>query len=106
MSHLANCTFLAQLIATLIHYPDTVALDLADFSAFLEQVLPIIYGQSLDNGAHGGHYMGGIGLIFTRMLVRCNTRFICLVCFSRVDFADHVKSRLQQWDPCRALDGR
>ena len=29
-----------------------------------------------------------------------------LVCFSRPGFADHVKSRLRQWDRCRALDGR
>ena len=29
-----------------------------------------------------------------------------LVCFSRHGFADHVKSRLRQWDPWRALDGR
>ena len=33
----------------------------------------------------------------------CNTRLSCLVCFSRVDSADHVKPRLRQW---RALDGR
>ena len=36
----------------------------------------------------------------------CNTRLSCLVCFSRADFADHVKPRLGQWDPWRALDGR
>ena len=36
----------------------------------------------------------------------CNTRLSCLVCFSRADFADHVKSRLRQWDPWRALDRR
>ena len=36
----------------------------------------------------------------------CNTRLSCLVCFPRVDFADHVKSRLRQWDSWRALDGR
>ena len=35
-----------------------------------------------------------------------NTRLSCLVCFSRADFANHVKSRLRQWDPWRALDGR
>ena len=29
-----------------------------------------------------------------------------LVCFSRHGFADHVKSRLRQWDPWRALGGR
>ena len=29
-----------------------------------------------------------------------------MVCFSRVGFADHVKSRLSQWGPWRALDGR
>ena len=29
-----------------------------------------------------------------------------LVCFSRAGFADRVKSRLRQWDPWRALDGR
>ena len=36
----------------------------------------------------------------------CNTRLSCLICFSRADFADHVKPRLRQWDPWRALDGR
>ena len=36
----------------------------------------------------------------------CNTRLSCLVCFSRADFANHVKPRLRQWDPWRALDGR
>ena len=41
MSDLANCILLVQLIATLIHYPCTVALiGLADWSAFLELVLP------------------------------------------------------------------
>ena len=41
MSHLANCILLPQLIATLIHYPYTVALvGLADWSAFLKLVLP------------------------------------------------------------------
>ena len=29
-----------------------------------------------------------------------------LVCFSRAGFANRVKSRLRQWDPWRALDGR
>ena len=29
-----------------------------------------------------------------------------LVCFSRHGFADRVKSRLRQWDPWSALDGR
>ena len=36
----------------------------------------------------------------------CNTRFSCVVCFSRANFADHVKSRLRQWNPWRVLDGR
>ena len=41
MSHLANCILLAQLIATLMHYPCTDALlGYADWSAFLELVLP------------------------------------------------------------------
>ena len=40
MSHLINCTFLAQLIAKLIHYPWTVAIPgLADWSAFLKRIL-------------------------------------------------------------------
>ena len=34
-----------------------------------------------------------------------DTRLSCLVCFSGVDFANHVKSRLRQWDPWKALDG-
>ena len=44
--------------------------------------------------------------IHTLSMRCCNTRLSCLVCFSRADFADHVKSRLRQWDPWRALDGR
>ena len=36
----------------------------------------------------------------------CITGLSWLVCFSRTGFADHVKSRLRQWDPWRALDGR
>ena len=56
MSHLANCTFLAQLIATLIHYPCTVAIPgLAAWSAFLEQILPTMWSHDWDNGTHGGH---------------------------------------------------
>ena len=42
----------------------------------------------------------------TLSMHRCNTRLSCLVCFSRADFADHVKPPLRQWDPWRALDGR
>ena len=42
----------------------------------------------------------------TLSMHHCNTRLSCLVCFSRVDFSDHVKSRLRQWDPWKALDGR
>ena len=41
MSHFANYTFLAQLIATFIHYPCTVAIPgLAAWSAFLERIFP------------------------------------------------------------------
>ena len=36
----------------------------------------------------------------------CITGLSWLVCFSRADFANRVKSRLRQWDPWRALDGR
>ena len=36
----------------------------------------------------------------------CSYGLSWLVCFSRHGFADHVKSRLRQWDPWRALDGR
>ena len=36
----------------------------------------------------------------------CITGLSWLVCFSRAGFADCVKSRLRQWDPWRALDGR
>ena len=56
MSHLANCTFLAQLIATLIHYPCTVVIPgLAAWSAFLERILPTMWGHDWDNGTHGGY---------------------------------------------------
>ena len=56
MSHLAYSILLAQLIATLIQHPCTVALPgLADWSAFLEQVLPPIrWSHNWDNGTHGG----------------------------------------------------
>ena len=51
MSHLANCTFLAQLIATLIHYPCTVAIPgLAAWSAFLEQIFPTMWSHDWHNG--------------------------------------------------------
>ena len=41
ISHLAYFILLAQLIATLIHYPCNVALTgLAEWSAFLELILP------------------------------------------------------------------
>ena len=43
---------------------------------------------------------------YTLSMHCCNTRLSCLVCFPRADFADHVKPRLRQWDPWRALDGR
>ena len=36
----------------------------------------------------------------------CITGLSWLVCFSRAGFANHVNSRLRQWDPWRALDGR
>ena len=36
----------------------------------------------------------------------CITGLSWLVCFSRAGFADRVKSRLRQWDPWRALNGR
>ena len=42
----------------------------------------------------------------TLSMHRCNTRLSCLVCFSRADFADHVKPQLRQCDPWRVLDGR
>ena len=46
MSHLANFTFLAQLIATLIHYPCTVAIPgLAAWSAFLERIFPTMWSH-------------------------------------------------------------
>ena len=42
----------------------------------------------------------------TLSMHRCITGLSLLVCFSRTGFADRVKSRLRQWDPWRALDGR
>ena len=51
-------------------------------------------------------YISILSHIATLSMHRCNTRLSCLVCFSRADFADHVKPRLRQWDPWRALDGR
>ena len=72
MSHLTYSILLAQLIATLIHYPCTVVLPgLADWSVFLEWVKLIMLSHDLDNGAHGGHQMGGVGLLSTPVLVRC-----------------------------------
>ena len=70
LSHSAYSILLAQLIATLIHYPCTVALTgLTDWSAFLKTVLLTIWSHIWDNGAHQGHHMGGMGLIFTPVLV-------------------------------------
>ena len=52
--------FIGRLIATLIHYPCTVALTgLTEWSAFLEMVLPTMWSHDWDNGAHGGYQMGG-----------------------------------------------
>ena len=60
---------LAQLMAKFVHYTYTVLLPgLVDWSAFLEQVLPTLYIQDWDNGIHGGYYMEGMGLKFTRGL--------------------------------------
>ena len=51
-----NCILLAQLIATLIHYPCTVALPgLVGWSAFLELVLSTMLNHDLYNRAYGGH---------------------------------------------------
>ena len=53
------------------------------------------------------HFLGpAISHTHTLSMHCCNTKLSCLVCFSRVDFADNVKPRLRQWDPWRALDGR
>ena len=72
LSHLAYSILLAQLIPTLIHYSCTVALaGLADWSAFLGLVLLTMSIHVWDNGAHGGHQMGGFGVIFTPVLVTC-----------------------------------
>ena len=64
MSNLANCIVLAprrlaQLIATLVHYPRIVLMGLVDWSAFLELVLPTMWGHNWDNGSHRGHSLDG-----------------------------------------------
>ena len=63
---------LAQLIATLIQYPFTVALPgLTDWSVFLERVFPTTQIHNWDNRTHGGHYMEGMSLKLTPVVVRC-----------------------------------
>ena len=53
------------------------------------------------------HFLGPANGHTHTLSMHCsNTRLSCLVCFSRVDFADRVKPQLRQWDPWRALDGR
>ena len=56
-----------------MHALYSVHVGLADWSAFLEQVLPTICKVMTEtgNGAHEGHYMGDMGLIFTPVLVKC-----------------------------------
>ena len=60
MSHLANCILLAQLIAALMYYPCTVAL--LGFADYVK--------SRLRQWDPWGHWMGGMGLIFTPVLVR------------------------------------
>ena len=45
--------------------------DLADWSAFLEQVLLTLESHNSGNRTIGGHYMEGMGLKFTPVIVRC-----------------------------------
>ena len=47
-----------------------VSCTVADWSAFLELVLSTMLSHNSDNGAHRGHYIGGMGLIFNPALVR------------------------------------
>ena len=70
LSHLPYSVLLAQLIATLIHYPCTVVLmGLVDWSAFLELVLPTM--SSYDRQWRPWRALDGRhGLIFTPVLAR------------------------------------
>ena len=43
---------------------------LADWSAFLEQISLTMSSHKSDNEAHGGHYMKGMGLKMTPVVVR------------------------------------
>ena len=53
------------------------------------------------------HFLGPANSHTHTLSMRCyNTKLSCLVYFSRADFADHVKPRLRQWDPWRALEER
>ena len=75
MSHLAYSISLAQLIATLIHYLCTVAfIGLADWSAFLEQVLLSMQRHEWDNGpiwrAQDGKYGSDIHPCVSEMSLR------------------------------------
>ena len=67
MSHLANCFLFVQLIATLIHYPCTVALmGRADWSAFLELVCQPCKVMTETMGLmEGTRWEVAMGLIFT-----------------------------------------
>ena len=60
---------------------------------------PRTFGQLLFIGPANSH-------THTLPVYCCINGLSRLVCFSRHGFADHVKSRLRQWDPWRALDGR
>ena len=58
MSHQAHSILLTQLIATFIQQPLTVTLTgLADWSVFLEQVLPTMLIHDCNDRTLGGHYM-------------------------------------------------
>ena len=56
------------------------------------------FGQLLFIGPANSH-------THTLPLHCCINGLSWLVCFSRPGFANHVKSRMRQWDPWRALDG-
>ena len=84
MSHLAYYILLAQLIATLIHYPCIVALTgLDDWSAFLEWVVRSCEVMTETMGP----MEGGMGLIFTPMLVRNLLRWLRTIMASIKDAA-------------------
>ena len=77
------------------------------YGVIIGKLRMFIFRRRYGNGKALLHFLGPANS-HTHILSMhcCDTRLRCLVCFSKADFSDHVKPRLRQWDPWRALDGR